>query len=169
MVFAFKFQVFLMRFFWRIKSTYTNTLTINHNLCAPFTLMRANTQKSNFIGFGCFSHILQIAKSINLSQICKRIIKFVSVNMVNVTIRHIASNIKPSQSMRQSFGVMNSNRNVAVTMDRASNFSYKIGAPTVFTPSKNASLRIVMKRFAQMFNRNVRFRCHNIQFTIKVA
>ena len=169
MMFAFKFQIFLMRRFWRIKSTCTNTFSIYHNLRTPFSLMSANTQKTNCIGFSCFSHVLKITKPVNLTQICKRIIQFVSVDMVNMAVRHFACNIKPRQSMRQPFGVMNGNRNVTRAMSRTCNFSDKIGAPVVFAPSKNAGLRVVIKRFAQMFNGNVGCNSHDIQFTIKAA
>ena len=169
MMLTFKFQVFLMRRFWRIKPACSNTFAVYHNLHSPFSLMGADTQKTNRIGFSCFSHVLQITKSANLTQICKRVVQFVSVYMVNMAVRHFACDIKPRQSMCQPFGVMNRNRNVATVMSRACNFSDKIGAPVVFAPSKNAGLRVVIKRFAQMFNGNVGCNSHDIQFTIKAA
>jgi hypothetical protein len=36
----------------------------------------------------------------------------------------------------------------------------------MFAPNKNAGLRVITQRLAQMFNGNVRFNCHNVQFTI---
>jgi hypothetical protein len=168
-MFTFKLQVFLMRLFWRVKTACANTLTINHNLRSPFSLMGANTQKSNLVGLSCFSYILQIAKPSNLTQIGKRIVQLVSVNVVDVTIRHVAGHMKPCQPMGQSLNVVNGNRNVSSTMNRTSNFSNKIGTAMVFKPNKNAGLRVVTQRFAQMFNGNVKFGSHDIQFTIKAV
>ena len=167
MIFTFKLQVFLMRLFWRIKTACTNTSTVGHNLRSPFSLVSTNTQQTNFIGFSSFSHILQIFKSSSLPQICKRVIRFISVNVINMAIRHIACYIKPRQSMRQSFNIMDSDKNVPCATRGARNFSNKIRTAVIFTPNKNARLRVVIQRFAQMFNGNVRFRSHDIQFTIK--
>lgn len=169
MMLAFKFQVFFMRQFWRVKSACTNTFAIDHNLRSPFSLVRANAQQTNFIGFGCLPHILQIAKSGHLPQIDKRVVQLVSVDVVNVVFRYVSSYIKPSQSVRQSFDVVNSNRNVSGAVDRPCGFSDKIRTPMVFAPSKNAGLHVVIQRFAQMFNGNVKFGSHNIKFTIKAT
>lgn len=169
MMYTFKLQVFLMRLFWRIKTAYADTFTINHDLCSPLSLMSANSQKSNFVGFSCFSHVLQIAKSSNLSQISKRIIQLVSVDVINMAIWHVASYMKPCQSMSQSFNVVNSNRNVSGAMNRTSNFSNKIGSVMIFAPSKDTCLHVVIQRFTQMFNGNVKFGSHDVQFTIKAT
>jgi len=169
MMFAFKLQVSLIRQFWRVKSACANTFAVGHNLRSPFSLMSANTQQTNFIGFGCLPHILQIAKPSNLSQIGKRVIKFIAIDVVNMAIRHVARYIKPRQSMRQSFDVVNGNRNVSCAVNRTRSFSDKIGAAMIFAPSKNAGLRVVIQRFAQMFNGNVKFGSHDIQFTIKAS
>ena len=168
-MFTFKFQIFLMRFFWRIKIADSNGFPAKRNLRSPFSLMGANAQKTSFVGFCCFSHILQIAKSSNLTQIRKRIIQLVSINMVNMVFRCATSYIKPRQSMRQSFDVMNSNRQISCALDRTRSFSNKIRSIVVFTPSKNAGLRVVIQRFTQMLNGNFKFGSHDIQFTIKVA
>jgi hypothetical protein len=71
--------------------------------------------------------------------------------------------------MRQSFDVVDGNRNVPRAVYRPRSFSDKIGAAMVFTPSKNARLRVVIQRFAQMLNGNVKFGSHDIQFTIKAT
>lgn len=164
-----KFQIGLARLFWRIKTACANTFTVGHNLRSPFSLVSTNTQQTNFIGFGSFPHILQIFKSSNLPQICKRVVQFISVNVVNMTIRHTACYIKPRQPMRQSLNVMNSDRNVPCAMRGTRNFSNKIRTTVIFTPNKNASLRVVSQRFTQMFNGNVGFGSHDIQFTIKAT
>lgn len=166
---TFQFQVSLMRFFWRIEAAFANAFTIHHNLHQPFTLMRANAQKTRFIGSSCFTHILQIAESGHFSQICKRVVQLVSVDVINVNFRHLSRYVKPSQSVRQSFDVVNGNGKVSGAVDRARSSSDKIGAAMVFTPSKNAGLCIVIQRFAQMFNGNVKFGSHDIQFTIRAA
>lgn len=166
---TFKFQVFLMRLLGRIKAACTDAFAVHHDLHPPFSLVGTNAQKTYFVGFGGRSHVLQIAKSGHLPQIDKHVVQFVSVNMVNMAVRHVSSYIKPRQSMRQSFGVVNGNRNVPPAVGRPRSFSDKIGAAMVFAPNKNAGLRVVIQRFAQMFNGNVKFRSHDIQFTIKAT
>ena len=165
----FKLQISLMRLFGRVKTAFTDAFTIYHNLHSPFSLVGADTKKAYFVGFGGSSHVLQIAKSSNLPQICKRIVQLVSVNVVNVAFRHVPSYIKPCQSMRQSFGVVDCDRNVSPAVNRPRSFPDKIRAAMVFAPSKNACLRVVIQRFAQMFNGNVKFGSHDIQFTIKAT
>ena len=161
-----KLQISLMRLFGRVKAAFADAFTIHHNLRPPFSLVSANTQQTNFISLCCFSHVLQIAKSSDLPQIGKRVVKFVAVDMVNVARRHSPCNVKPRQSMRQSFGVVDGNRNISPTVERTRSCSDKIGAAMIFTPSKNAGLRIVNQRFAQMFYGNVKFGSHDTKFTI---
>ena len=169
MMFAFKLQISLMRFFWRIESAFTNAFAIRHDLRPPFSLVSADTKKPHFVGFSGCSHILQIAKSSDLPQISKRIVQFVPVNVVNVVIRHIPHYIKPRQSMRQSFDIVDGNRNVPFAVNRTRNFPNKIRAAMISTPSKNAGLRVVIQRFAQMVNGNSALFCHDNQSTIRAA
>ena len=166
MMFAFKLQIFLMRQLWRIKTAYANTFSVDHNLRPPFSLMKANAQKTNFVGFGCFSDVLQIAKPSYFSQIIKRVVQFVAVDVVNMIFWLTASHIKPCQSMCQSFNVVNGDTNVPCAVNRPSAFPNKIGPPMVFAPSKNSGLRVIIQRFTQMLNGNVGFGSHDIQFTI---
>lgn len=164
-----KLQVFLMRLLGRVKTTYANAFAVNHDLRSPFTLMGANTQKTYFVGFSGCPHVLQITKPSNLPQVTERIVKFVSVNVVNMTIRHISRYMKPCQPMSKSFNVVDGYRKVASTVNGPRCFSDKIRTIVIFTPRKNTGLHIVIQRFAQMFNGNVKFRSHDIQFTIKAA
>jgi hypothetical protein len=166
---TFKLQVSLMRLLGRVKAAFADAFAIYHNLHSPFSLVGTDTQKTHFIGFGGRSHVLQIAKSGHLPQIDKRVVQLVSVNVVNMTLGHVSSYMKPRQSMRQSFGVVDGDRNVSRAVGRSRSFSDKIGAAMVFTPSKNASLRVVIQRLAQMFNGNVKFGSHDIKFTIKAT
>ena len=169
MMHSFKLQVSLMRLFGRVKAAFANAFAIHHNLHSPFSLVSANTQKTYFVGFSWVSHILQIAKSGHLPQIHKRVVQLVSVDVVDVALRHVSRYVKPSQSMRQSFDIVDGNRNVTRAVARTCRFSDKIGAAMIFAPNKNASLHVVIQRFAQMFDGNVKFKSHDIQFTIKAT
>ena len=162
-----KFQIGLMRFFGGVKTAFANAFAVGHNLRSPLSLMGADTQKTNFIVFGGFSHVLQVTKPRNLAQVSKRIVQFIAVNVIYVPFRHVARNVKPSQSMRQSFNIVDGNRNVARAMRGACNFSNEIRTPMIFTPSKNAGLHVIRQRFAQMLYGNVGCNSHDIQFTIK--
>ena len=162
-----KLQVFLMRLFGRVKTAYTNAFAVSHNLRPPLSLVGTDAQKTDLIGFGGFFYVLQITKPRNLAQVSKRIVQFIAVNVVYMPFRHVACNVKPSQSVRQSFNIVNSNRNVARAMRGTCNFSDKIRTPMIFTPSKNAGLHVIRQRFAQMLYGNVGCNSHDIQFTIK--
>jgi len=162
-----KFQIGLMRFFGGVKAAFADAFAVSHNLRPPLSLMGADAQKTSLIGFGSFSHVLQITKPRNLAQVSKRIVQFIAVNVVYMPFRHVACNVKPSQSVRQSFNIVNSNRNVARAMRGTCNFSDKIRTPMIFTPSKNAGLHVIRQRFAQMLYGNVGCNSHDIQFTIK--
>ena len=164
-----KLQVSLMRLLGRVKAAFTDAFTIDHNLRSPFTLVGANTKKAHLVGFSGYSHVLQITKPSNLPQVTKRIVKFVSINVVNMAVWHISRYMKPCQPMSKPFNVVDSNRKVSPAMDGPRCFSDKIRTVVVFAPRKNTGLHIVIQRFAQMFNGNVKFRSHDIQFTIKAA
>ena len=161
---AFKFQVFLMRFFRRVKSACANTFAVNHNLRSPFTLMSANTQKTNFIGFGCFSHILQITKPSNLSQIGKRIIFFVSVNVINMLRGPFSGHINPSNTMRENFSVVNGNCPIASIGFRTCNFPQQIFTICSFYPNKMPCIWVILKDRSNMVRRY-----HDSHFSIRIA
>lgn len=161
---TFQLQIPLMRGFWRNKSAFTDATTVRHYLHPPFTLMRAHAQEARFIGFSWAAHVLQVAKAVNLAQICKAIVLFVTVNVVNVLRRPFSGHVQPCQTMRQSFLVVNGNSPIAHICRTPRAAPYQIRTAVVGFPSKLACRRIVGKHGSDMFSRS-----HDLQFTMRGA
>jgi hypothetical protein len=164
MVLSLCFQIRLMRFFWRIKTALANALAVGHYLHNPFSLVLGNTKKSGLVGFGRAAHILQISKTINFTQICKAVVFFVPVYVINVFRRPNSSNVKPSQPMCQPFLIVDSNSPIPRISWAARTLAYKIGPAAMRFPSKLARLWVVVQHRSDMFNCS-----HDSQFTIGAA
>jgi hypothetical protein len=163
MIFAFSGQISFMRFFRRVKTTLSNSYTVNHNLHSPFALMRAYAKKTRFVGFCRLSHVLQIAKSSNFAQIIKAVIYFVTVFMVYVPGRWFACHVQPCKPMRKIFFVVNRYRPIAKTCLTSCLFANKIGPSRIAKPHKFAGFwRILQDSF------NVVSSNHESELTMKV-
>ena len=161
---SFQFQIPSVRFFGGIKSAFPKSFSFSHKLNQPFSLMRANTQKTGSVCFCWLPHVLEISKPINFTKISKRIVLFVSVYMVNMIFRPFTGYIQPSQTMGQSFFVVNSYSPVAHVSGATRLFSDQIWAAGVCFPNKNSCGRIVVKDISDMVGS-----IHDLQFTMKVA
>ena len=98
---TFQLQIPFMRGFRRSKSAFADATTVRHYLHQPFTLMRAYAQKARRIGFSWAAHVLQVAKTVNLAQVCKTVVLFVTEEItvlfgiqVPVTCRPTSSWVK---------------------------------------------------------------------------
>ena len=161
---TFKLQIFLMSFFRGVNSADTKTLALRHKLNAPFTLMRRNTEIARFIRFCWLSHILQIFKTTNFTQITKRIVLFIAVFMIYMLRRPTSGHIKPCQPMRQKFLVFNGDSPIAHVCRATRAFADKIWPSFMRNPSKKPCFRVILKNRANMVNCN-----HELHFTIKVT
>ena len=159
-----KLQVSLMRLLRRVKTAFADALAVNHNLHPPFSLVRADAQQPNFIGGGGFSHVLQIAKSIDFSKVVKFIVLFVAIYVVNVPARIRACHVQPRQSMRQSFLIVYSYGPIARICGAAGAFADKIRASRVAFPHKLSSVGVVLKNRSKMVSGS-----HDFDFTIEAA
>ena len=157
----FQLQVSLVRNFRRIKAAFAQTTPIYHQLNAPFSLVRADTQKARFIGFSRLSDVLQVAKPRDFPQIVKPIILFVAVFMVNMLHWKRASHIQPSKPMRQSFCVVYRDSPISGVCRAAGTFADKIRPARVNFPRKFASIWAVIQNRTKMVSSN-----HELQFTI---
>lgn len=155
-------QIPFMRSLWRSKSAFADATPAHHYLHEPFTLMRAHTQKAGLIGFSRAAHVLQIAETVNFAQICKTVVLFVAVNMINVLRRPLPGHIQPRQTMSQPFLVVDSNRPIARVRRTPRAAPNQVGAANVDFPSKLARRQVVVKYRSDMFSRS-----HDWQFTMK--
>ena len=154
-MFTFKLQIFLMRFFWRVKPAYANSLPLRHYLNTPFTLMQRHAKQLSFISFGSLPHILKVSKSRYFAQIRKTIIKFVSVYVVNMRFGPNSICVKPSQPMRESFSVKHTNGEIAVRANTSGNATNKILPSFSFFPCKNAGSRAIQQHLSNIRKRNI--------------
>ena len=163
-MYSLQFQVSLMRFFRRIKATFADAFTIDHDLHKPLSLVRANAKKPGFVGFGWFAHVLQVSKTCHFSKVVKFVVVLVSVFVVNMSRRKNTGHIQPRQTMRESFFVVDRNSPVAGICWTPCTFADKIRAAFVHFPHKLACVWVVVKDGSDMVSGN-----HDIQFTIGAA
>ena len=164
MIKALQLQIALMRTFWRIKSTFAYKFAVRHYLHAPFLLMSADSQKTRFVCFGWEPHILQIAKSTYFAQVCKAIVLFVPVYVVNVVNRPFSRHPQPRQSVGQSFLVKNSNGPITSACRASSPVAHKIWTTFVVFPHEHAGQGVVIQSKSHMVS-NI----HDLHLTIRGA
>jgi len=164
---AFSLKVRFMRFFRRVKTGLSQDSSVRHNLHPPFSLVRGYAQKTYFIGFSSLTNVLKVFRARNLAKICKSIINFITVNMVNVLCRPFSGNVKPRQPMREMLPIVYGYRPIPHSLLGASNAAYKVWPTTVRNPNKNAGKRVVAQNFPKVFNSAWWTRFHDSVFTIR--
>lgn len=164
MIHTLQFQVSLMRFFGRVKATFSNFVTIDHYLHSPFTLMCRNSEKPAFVCFSRASHVLKISESCHFSKIIKSVVLFVSVFMINMFRRKFTSHVKPRESMSKSFLIIDSDCPIASVSRTSRNLSNKIRSAGMSFPDKDSRDRIVIKNISDMVSCS-----YDYEFTIKAA
>ena len=169
MNFSLHHQISLVRFFGRVKPRFAYALAVDHYLHTPFSLVGANTQKTYLVSFRSLPHILQIFSARHLAKIAKSVVQSVAVNMIYVLRRPFTGYVKPRQSMRQLFAVVDSNSPIAGDLLRPRHAPYKVRTPRMGFPNKNACCSVVTKRRAQMFDGAWWVRFHDCAFSIKGA
>ena len=161
-----QFQIRFMRRFWGIEPGSAVTHPVGHYLRAPFSLMRANAEQTNFVGFGSFAHILKIAEPRYLAKIAKSVVAGIAVYMVDMLRRPFTSDMRPRKSMRELFSVVYGYGPIPSRLSGPRRLAYKIWSPFMRKPCKDTCGRIVAKRRPQMFNGAWWINCHDNAFTI---
>ena len=163
-MFTFQLQVFFMRLFGRIKTAYSDAFTIYHDLSTPLALMFTNTKKTNFVGLGCFAHVLKITRPIYFTKVGKNIVLLISILMVNMVERVFTRHVKPRKSVSKPFPVIDRNCPIPRSGRTSCSFSNKIWSTVMSFPCKLSCLRVVVKDALNMVMCN-----HESDFTIKVT
>ncbi len=164
MVQTFQIQIPLMCGFRRGKTTFADNFSARHYLYSPFSLVRGYTQKTTLIFLGCLANVLQIAKSVHLAQVCKTIVLFIPVYVVNVLRWKTTCHVQPRQTVRQSFLIVNSDCPVARACRASGAPTDQIRASSVRSPHKLSSVGVVLKNRSKMVSGN-----HEFDLTIKAA
>ena len=152
---TFQFQIPFVRDVWRSKPAFADTNPAHHKLHNPSALMRGHAQKTSLINFSRAAHVLQIAKTVNFAQICKTIITFVSVYVVNMQFRPTPRCVKPSQPMRESFSVKHTNGKIAVRANTPRSAANKVLPSFSFFPDKHPRNWAIRQYLSNVVKRNI--------------
>ena len=151
MKFPLGLQIRLMRLFRRIKTRFAYVFAIYHYLHNPFSLVRADTKESGLVGFCSLAYVLKVFCARHFAQIFNAVVCFYAIFMVYVLCRPDTGYVKPRQSMRQLFSVVNSYRPVPSRLCGPSYGPNKVFSVMMPYPRKSACVRIVPQRFTEMF------------------
>ncbi len=161
---TFQLQIPSMCGFRRGKTTFTDNFSARHYLYSPFSLVRGYAQKTTLIFLGCLANVLQIAKSVHLTQVCEAIVLFIPVYVVNVLRWKTTCHVQPRQTVRQSFLIVNSDCPVACACRASGASTNKIRAVCVASPHKLSSVGVVLKNRSKMVSGN-----HEFHLTIEAV
>ena len=159
-----KSQIFLVSFFGRVKSAYSNLFTVDHNLNSPFTLVGTDSEKPRFVCFSWLAHILKITKSCHFAKVLKSVVLSIAVNVVNVVSRKATGHVQPRQTVSKGFLVVYGNSPVPHIRWAASTFTNKIRSVLACFPHKFSSGWGINQNGFEMVNGN-----HEHQFTIGLS
>tara|TARA_R110000868_G_C10594472_1_gene739887 strand:- start:77 stop:628 length:552 start_codon:yes stop_codon:yes gene_type:complete len=132
-----------------VKPAQKDALTIHHDGGGPLfsrSVIR-NTKAFGFASFCGMKDVVKICRSRHIAQICKAVVKFIAVNVINLATRPRTIDVKPCKSVRRVLVVINTYVDVAYIVDRP-NFA-KSGSNGCSSMRKQASLLVVVKQFTQ--------------------
>ena len=159
MMFAFRGQIGLMRFFRRIKPANNGLYAVSANSRAPSfaTFKFRYTQKpSGFIACMRPFLVLNVFCCRNIAKIAKSIIPGIAVNVVNVAGRPDSNHVKPCQPTGSISSFVNSDNCVSFRLGISSNRPWNNFAARFHTPSKDTCFGIVVQQCTQLVKCNVK-------------
>lgn len=149
---ALSFNIRCMSFFGRFKQTKSNWFVVYFYLCQPLAVFFANTRKAAFVlASFLVSGVLRVR---HFPQVVPRVVRSVSVYVVNLFRRPPAVNVQPCQPMRQIQPVIYANDDVTVARYAASTVAFPAFSPAD-CPRKHARVRVVVRKFAEAIRRKI--------------
>jgi hypothetical protein len=143
---AFGVKVSGMGLFWAFKTADCVVFAVKKYLCQPSfsSFVPSDAKQSRaFIAALRSSLILEILASAYISQIAKRVVGSIAINMVDIKCRPLAGHIQPRKAVRP----------VAFPIDKNKQVAFAVVAPNngfrALNAQKLASFGIVVKKFAQ--------------------
>ena len=155
MTHTFNIQIGLMRFFWGSVITYANRFSVYGNAGSPFVLKPNHAHKTGFVSFVWFTDILRIAFCAYVTKICKSVVRFVSVDVVNQTKRPISSCVKPNDSVCFIDFAANTNSRITLGVNVSRNIANFDRSTWLNFPNQLTSFGAVVKHFSQLFCGNI--------------
>ena len=149
---ALSFNIRRVGFFGCVKQAKINGLVGHLNFGSPFAVFFANTRRAAFVLASLLvSGVLRVR---HFPQIVQRVVRSVSVYMVDLFRRPPAVNVQPCQPMRQIQPVIYANEDVAVARYAASTVAFPAFSPAD-CPRKHARIRVVVREFAEAIRRKI--------------
>lgn len=162
-------QIRFMRRFRGVKPGLAVTHAVRHKLHDPFTLVPADAEKPNFVGFSGFAHVLKITEPRDLAQVAKTVVALIAVYVVDMLRWPFTSHVSPRETMRELLAVMNGYGPVARRMFGPRYLADKIRAPFVCRPCKRAGAGVIVEARPQMVYSAWFVGCHDNGFNIRGA
>mgnify|MGYP003339042601 CR=1 len=142
-----------MSFFWCIKPTEQNGYAVGANSCAPtFTAFefRYAQQTTGFVSCVCPSLILNIFSSGYVTKIIESIVTRIAINVINVSCRPKAGNVKPSQPTSPVSSFVYPNGHVSFWLGVTSNSPRNDFSTRLYLPSEKSGFGTVVQQSTQL-------------------
>lgn len=155
---AFGSEISAVGFFGRSKVSQMLAFAINL-YASRITIIAClvDTKKASFILLVRLPLVLYLTNFGNFAQICNRIVATVTVYVVNLFSRPSAMNMEPRKPVRSVCNSKEPNGNVAFVTNRSGNVPDSfVSSRTLFYPSKDSSIWIVIKIFAHCLRDKLR-------------
>ena len=149
---ALAFNICGVGFFGRVKQPESNLFVVHSNTRQPFVVFFANARKAAFVWARFL--VERILGVRHFPQIVQRVVRPVSVYVVDLFRRPPAVNVQPYQPMRQIQPVVYANDDVAVARYAASTVAFPAFSPAD-CPRKHARIRVIVREFAEAIRRKI--------------
>src|SRR5574343_1733521 len=156
MVFTLRFKIYLMCFFGSRVIAEPFAFSVDGKSSSPLVLKPDYAHESGFIPAIWFPHILRVTVRHPISQICQSVIRLITVNVINQSLRPSSIGVQPRKSVRLINATFDTNRDITNLFSFASgNRSRFDGLASVNDPSKDTSLRVIFKDFTKVCLRKI--------------
>lgn len=146
-----------MSFFGRRERPETLALAIRAYVRPEFLIVPRRTKKAGgVIGVGR-SLVLEITESRCFAEIGVSIVRFIAVDVVKVLFRKRTVNVEPCQAVCAVQETVHAQMDITTGCQRTGYLSDFAIVRVSDSPSENASLRIVVKKFAQALRGKIGF------------
>ena len=155
------FYIGLMRLLRRIKPSYefVNPVCTDSRSPSLTAFKFGNAQQTaSFIPCSRAFLVLDISRRRYISQVSKRIVSWVAINVVNITRRPISGNVKPSKPVGTVVPFVYFNNSVPVELNVASRRPWDNFSASFYFPNKFACFGTVVQYCTQLVKCDVRMR-----------
>ena len=149
MMLAFCGLIRFVREFCGIERAYVRWPFADRYLCVPFSSFFNNTQKTALVVNAWAADVLIVSRLTHISEVANTVVGSISIYVIDKVSRPVAVLIKPSQSVPEVGGSVNSHIHVSVFgIDTPCRAVWTPSGPSR-PPSEYASIWVVVKQLAQ--------------------